>query len=111
LFVAIVIYILIHMLNCVLFVPRMSYAISVNFGSVVHKRNVFILNFLLKKLFPWYLGIWNTRDSKWTNWNILVPRICSVTNNDTLRLISFIHSPLRAVTFSWWGDCVPQWPG
>jgi len=23
----------------------------------------------------------------------------------------WIQTPPRAVTFSWWGDCVPQWPG
>jgi len=22
-----------------------------------------------------------------------------------------LQSPPRAVTFSWWGDCVPQWSG
>jgi len=24
---------------------------------------------------------------------------------------SFEHTHPRAVTFSWWGYCVPQWPG
>jgi len=26
------------------------------------------------------------------------------------KIIKFINPP-RAVTFSWWGDCVPHWPG
>jgi len=23
----------------------------------------------------------------------------------------YFKCPSRAVTFPWWGDCVPQWPG
>jgi len=30
------------------------------------------------------------------------------------KVILDVHPPTkppRAVTFSWWGDCVPRWPG